>query len=1347
MRLAVRRGKFLIRERRGMVKRILRSFLLTTLALIACVDTASATKISVQAQQVTGVFFPGVSAANPPKIRIFYNKSFTENINHVLIPGGAPNGQGATNVYLEVLTTWSAGVVSVPGFTLDSTDDALDDLTATCSFFWFGSQNQLFGPVAGMNSLVIYHHQASTIGCSPQGTCAFWVDLRVSNQGHIIPSNPTATYSTVEIDRKIAAVLVSATGFPDPGSNGILARSSPNVATPRSIVAGSSNVVITNGNGVSGNPSIDLGSNVVETASLPLLISANNISLTGTYVNSFNSRTGIVTLSSGDVTTALSFIPENPANKNASNGYAGLSSGKIALSQITKVMGTTDLSDATGASGTGSTILKGTFTAPVVGQVPTWTGTDWTPQTPTGLGTVTSVGLSTNASYLTIGSSPVTGAGTITVNKTTGLTGNQFVGTPDGTTGTAELRAIVNGDLPTVNRAHGGTNLTAGLSANQVLGENGAATGYEGKTLVAGSGMTIVHGASSITFTATVPAHTILSHSDATVAAIVRGDSLTVQGTGTPTWSRLPKGSQFQVMQANATDVVYDAVHLNQAAAVTGQLPAFNGGTGLDGSVAANGALAIGNGTGFSLNTITAGSNITITNTAGNIQIDASGTLGAQWSNLTSPGADLSLSMSTFKTTFTQGARADAADDWTIKDSTGNTGTGHLLVVNTVGTSTMKPLMVSTQGTSNGIEMNTSGVLAPIGTGGITANALNGVSGNGIQVRTSAGNFTSRTDTAGAGLSITNGDGVAGNPTFTWAPATQVASFTVFDSSQASRTITYGLSAGSPVLTLSNGAFNISTGTLQQGGTAVVLQSRTLTAGAGINPIGDLSLDRTISVDQNFTPTWTGVHTFSPTARASGTTAYFSINIPADTGITTGTEAIGFKTVTATRTWAGTTTLNTQRENVFAAPTYSFVGTTSVGTVATLAITGAPIAGSNVSGGAFGNAYALWVQGTGDRSFFGASDWLTALRFGPTSSRLTVMQNQGKVGLTTASRASDQASATGSTAGLYSFAINDNTSFARSTYGTYTEASHYNGLPNSATTIGHEVDILNYNPTPVTIQPYAMIPSQFNACLWVASGGGDATTKTAGVAIGIINNQANFQRGIVFQSTAIAGTDGVTGTGIAIEMAKGHQVKWTNSDGTNRATLFDDSFTLSGSGVINGGAATGSTLTLKGTSNGSPSSAHVLLNPSGGGNVGIGVASPAFLLDVQKAQNTDTIIQILNSSNGTIADALLQCSNGTKVGQFGETGTGYSAFGALTANNAFMYTSGALTLMANDATAGVIKFATGGSAETMKLTTGGDLSLDTQGKGVVLRDTDGAGCHRLTINTAGVVATTSVTCP
>lgn len=95
------------------------------------------------------------------------------------------------------------------------------------------------------------------------------------------------------------------------------------------------------------------------------------------------------------------------------------------------------------------------------------------------------------------------------------------------------------------------------------------------------------------------------------------------------------------------------------------------------------------------------------------------------------------------------------------------------------------------------------------------------------------------------------------------------------------------------------------------------------------------------------TQTFTGVNTFTPTARASGTAAYFTITIPADTGQTAATESIGFKTVTATRTWATSGTVALQRENYFAGVTYASANASQTFTdIATLYVD-KPIAGTN----------------------------------------------------------------------------------------------------------------------------------------------------------------------------------------------------------------------------------------------------------------------------------------------------------------------------------------------------------------------------------------------------------------
>ena len=40
----------------------------------------------------------------------------------------------------------------------------------------------------------------------------------------------------------------------------------------------------------------------------------------------------------------------------------------------------------------------------------------------------------------------------------------------------------------------------------------------------------------------------------------------------------------------------------------------------------------------------------------------------------------------------------------------------------------------------------------------------------------------------------------------------------------------------------------------------------------------------------------------------------------------------------------------------------------------------------------------------------------------------------------------------------------------------------------------------------------------------------------------------------------------------------------------------------------------------------------------------------------------------------------------------------------------------------------------------------GDVKVPTQGKGVILRATDGATCYRVTVNNAGTLSTTTIPC-
>lgn len=180
-------------------------------------------------------------------------------------------------------------------------------------------------------------------------------------------------------------------------------------------------------------------------------------------------------------------------------------------------------------------------------------------------------------------------------------------------------------------------------------------------------------------------------------------------------------------------------------------------------------------------------------------------------------------------------------------------------------------------------------------------------------------------------------------------------------------------------------------------------------------------------------------------------------------------------------------------------------------------------------------------------------------------SQSAIYSINGGIALATASRSSDNAR-TGelNTIGHGSYAVNDNTNAAdkKSVWAYY---GHAHQKTANDFTAGIELDVCSVQ-TLASVDPYAMDVTGSVACAWLGvggetaqgliSGGYGASLTNVSCALGIINSASSaagnrYEKGIVFHASSIAGTDGTTGTGVALQFAKGHEITWKHSSGAN----------------------------------------------------------------------------------------------------------------------------------------------------------------------------------------------------
>lgn len=383
-----------------------------------------------------------------------------------------------------------------------------------------------------------------------------------------VSGSPITTSGTITLT--LGTELQGLSGL---AATGIIARTGSGAYSPRTITGTASNISVTDGDGVAGNPTIDLinaGTAITNqfvkittdakgrvTASTAVAAGDITGALTYTPVNkagdtgvgaiSFSSGANI-TVSGGGTVTGLPTTPSgstDAASKAYVDSVATGMTPKESVRVATTAAGTLATSFANGQTVDGITLVtgdriliknqstaseNGIYTVNASGAPTRATDFDTWTEVPSAFTFVQVGTVNADTAWVCISDA----GGTI---NSTAITFTQFAGPGSYSAGTGlTLTGTTFSITSPIATTIGGTGLSTIGSANQVLGVNNGATGLEYKTVTSGTAISVVHAANAITINNTgvtsAVAGTAISVSGATGAVTITNTGVTaIAGT------------------------------------------------------------------------------------------------------------------------------------------------------------------------------------------------------------------------------------------------------------------------------------------------------------------------------------------------------------------------------------------------------------------------------------------------------------------------------------------------------------------------------------------------------------------------------------------------------------------------------------------------------------------------------------------------------------------------------------------------------------------------------------------------------------------------------------------------